>query len=504
MNNQPSEKGMASPLDSVRAIVRIILSSWWILVLSAIIATGGAFAILSLTPPAYESVSIVVLAPLPLKEKKDELSEMMPKNLTVQDYQIVLTSEPVLYKLMERLKSTGAFDKLPPMDEMKDALQAEVKVIKKTANQLEYSSVILLMVRADSAKNAALIANTWAEVAVETSRSHYEYGISGMKDFISKELDKASTDYEEKVTAAAEDVETILKNLNQSNKRKIEELNKFRDEKEKKIAELRKVLNLEYLKSEIIHFDNVLYEQRGSLDRVIVEKNAKKEMVNALGKELEKMPQKIVLNKGLTDTALAIVGTEKGMSEKIPDATIVGEEINEVYITIAEKLSIARSELEAFTMQEQTIKEKISDNEQQYKKVFSDIQDAEYKISELARELEAQEKILEEELDEDVQKMTLLKGWKIKKANEQVEGEQLALSSLRKKYMSSQLAEAGTTPDLKIFSPATAPDQALPRGRAPKSISIGILALILVFFLLLIIEVFKAESVTLRDRKKNL
>ena len=495
MNHNENKSSLMFGSETVKQLVALIAARWWILALAFVIAVVGTFAILSLKPPSFQSVSAVVLAPPPIRESKSELSELMPKNLKIQDYQIVLNSEPVLYKLMERLKDSGDFDKLPPMEDFQDALNADVRVIKKTSNQLEYSSVILLKAKSSSPKKASQIANTWAEVAIETSENHYKYGISGMKEFLDAEIMNVAEDYESKIKDSADQLEILLQNLNKSKKQKIEELNVLRDEKEKKISELQKKLNLDYMRDELSNYREIVSENRKQLEDVIIQKEAQQQEVAALEKERKQTPQKIVLNKGLTDTAMAMMSSQKGeISEDLKNKTIVAEEKNEVYYMISEQLSEARALLENLRTQEKTLQKKIAEFEKKYKNLYSEIQDAEYDLNELKRRLNAEEEILQEELNEKVEKSRMLGQWTSKKLGEEIEGQRKILNSMIQKYISSQLAEAGTTPDLKVLSRATPPNQALPRGRAVKSLSIGVIALIFVFLLLLVIEVFKSET----------
>ena len=500
MNGRKTDTETLFSSETIRQLVSIILRRWYIFILVLLISSVGSFLILSISPPSYEAVSVVVLAPPPLKEKQDALSELMPKNLKVQDYQIMLRSEPVLYKVRESLKKSDLFEKLPPFEDMKEGMNPQIRVIKKTSSQLEYSSVILLRARSNTGEKAAFVANTWADVAIETSKNHYEHGLSGMKGFLSSEIANVTSDYESKIQNSADQIETILQKLNESKKKKIVELNKFRDEKENKIKELKKKLNLEYMEEELKNLAEILKEQKVQMAEIKVKIQGEQERVETLKKDLEKTPRKIVLNKGLTDTALAMISSGKGeIQEDLKDKTIIGEETNEVYLVVSELLANAGSELASLKKQEQTLEAKISESEEEYKKIFSEIQDARYQLSEMERELAGKEEILQEELDEKVQTMEMQKKWRSEKIDEELSGQKIMLKSLITKYLSSQMAEAVVSPDLKIFSRAQAPTQYLPRRRAAKSLSIAVLALIFTFLLVLVIEVFRSESTKIQS-----
>ena len=73
-------------------------------------------------PLTFESTATLLLLPSPFKETEDpedNMSDLVPKVLTVQDYQILLRSDEVLMRTVERLREEGGWT-----DEERAAAQA--------------------------------------------------------------------------------------------------------------------------------------------------------------------------------------------------------------------------------------------------------------------------------------------------------------------------------------------------------------------------------------------
>lgn len=495
MNEKNKSNEFLFSFDILIRLLEILFKRKWLLVSVSLIVLLGSFGILSLQKPSYEAESIVVLAPLTIKETKDSLSELMPQPLMVQDYQIFLNSDSVIYQVMEGMRQSGMFEEMPTLKEMRESMRASVQVIKKTSNQIEYSSMIILKARSDSGKRAAKIADLWAEVAVESSQNHYKFGTTGVKDFLSSEIENVTNLYETKIINSADKLADLLNQLNQSKKESILKLNAFKDEKDDKINELVKRLNVDYLKQELDSIKEISSSQELIFAGINVQIQVEEERIKTLSSELEKTPSKLVLNRGLTDTAMALLSSQKGeIQEEIKDKTIVGEEKNQVYYTLSEQLSQTKTEHEALKKEKEVLEVKIVENEKKFKDIFSKIQDAEFQLTQLTRELEGTEEILEDELNEKVQRMEKFKEWETSRIGLEIEGQGMIFNALVKKYLSSQLAESGITPDLKIFSSARMPTQALPRRRAIKSLTLAVFSLIFAIILALTIEVYKSEK----------
>jgi uncharacterized protein involved in exopolysaccharide biosynthesis len=489
------EKEFLFSFDILVRLLEIVFRRKRILFSVFILVFIGTFLILSISKSSYEAEGIIVLFPSTIKETKDSLSELMPVPLTVQDYQIFLMSDSVLYEVMERMAKTGMFEKIPTFKEMRESIGASVQVIEKTATQIQYSSVIILKARSDSGKKAAKIADIWAEVAVESSMNHYKFGTKGMKAFLFSEIENVASNYDTKIKTSADRIEKVLTELNERKKELILQLNAFKDEKDDKINELVKSLNVDYLKQELGSVKEIMTSQELILAGIRVQIQVEEERIKSLSSELEKTPSKLVLNRGLTDTAMALLSSQKGeIQEEIKDKTIVGEEKNQVYYTLSEQISQTKAELEALKKEKEVLEVKIVENEKKFKDVFSRIQDAEFHLAQLTRELEGKEKIMEDELNEKVQRMEKFKEWETSKIGQEIEGQGMIFNALVKKYLSSQLAEAGTTPDLKIFSPAKIPTQALPRRRVTRSFTIALISFIMCFFVIVSIDSLKQRK----------
>lgn len=153
-----------------------------------------AAAISLLMPETFESETALLLMPPPFKEVKDEISSMIPKVLSVADYEILLHSDGVLVEAIKRVKDEAATlqgvwttDDLALLDELSSVrkrLSIEVDITEKNVTSMRYSPIIRLTARASTARQAQHLAEAWGEVAIETAKTLYIKGKSGVLEFM--------------------------------------------------------------------------------------------------------------------------------------------------------------------------------------------------------------------------------------------------------------------------------------------------------------------------------
>jgi len=187
---------LAVPLEPLLRLVEI----FWrgkSLIIGGTMACAVAAAIVALVlPETYEASAVLLLQPPPFKLEGDEMAELIPKTLEVQDYEILLKSDGILTQVAPKLRelSTWPEEDLLELEEIsaiRERTWIQTRVTEKTAQRVTYSPAIVLRARAGSPEQARDLAQAWADVAVETAAAFYEKGKSGLIDFVQQRHDEA-------------------------------------------------------------------------------------------------------------------------------------------------------------------------------------------------------------------------------------------------------------------------------------------------------------------------
>lgn len=169
-----------------------------------------------LLPVTFESETALLLLPPPFKEVKDEISSMIPKVLSVPDYEILLHSDGVLVEAIKRVKEEAKaepktwperdLEALDELSSIRKRLYITTEVTEKNVTSMRFSPVIRLTARASTPRQAQHLAEAWAEVAVETAKSLYIKGKSGMLEFMDSGFQNAKNELSD-INAQIRDVE---------------------------------------------------------------------------------------------------------------------------------------------------------------------------------------------------------------------------------------------------------------------------------------------------------
>lgn len=160
-----------------------------------LIIFGGALlcgilaAFISLTlPEVYEAQSTLIIMP---QNFQSDLQQEQ-QSFTPITYQNLLMSKDMAKQIIDRLKLKDT-----KIEQMMQSMKTEVVMEERGLNMRSYSPIIKLIAKGDSPKQAALIANTWAELFVEqngmlTSReSELSY------DFLTSQFTQTTTALQE-------------------------------------------------------------------------------------------------------------------------------------------------------------------------------------------------------------------------------------------------------------------------------------------------------------------
>jgi uncharacterized protein involved in exopolysaccharide biosynthesis len=179
-----------------------LLKKKFILIGGGALICGILAAIISLIlPEAYEAQSTLLIMP----QKFQEDIQQQQQSYTPITYQNLLMSKDMAKQIINRLKLKNV-----KIEQLMESLKTEVVMEERGLNQRSYSPIIKLVARGKTPQQAALIANTWAELFVEqngmlTSReSELSY------DFLTSQFSQTTT--------ALQDAESQMKALRDSTK----------------------------------------------------------------------------------------------------------------------------------------------------------------------------------------------------------------------------------------------------------------------------------------------
>lgn len=184
---------------------------------ATILCTAVAIGISFLLPKTFESSASLLLFPSPFRvarepirvwtkeadressREMEDISSLMPKVLSVPDYQILLHSDGTLVKAVEKVKKLGTWpqedlDILDKISSLRKRMFIETQITEKTVNGVNYSPVIVLRAHAGTPEQARDLAAAWAQVAEDLSEEIYQKGKSGVKEFVEERFTSANTD----------------------------------------------------------------------------------------------------------------------------------------------------------------------------------------------------------------------------------------------------------------------------------------------------------------------
>lgn len=195
MDEKASESHEALPLPA--GYLKVIRTLWRgrrLIVGCTLLCAVAAAVVSLLLPEAFESSVSLILFPTPLKESKD-VSELVPRVLTVPDYGILLQSDGVLLKAVEKVKAAESghwpetdLEKLDEMSNLRKRMRLQVEVIEKSAYGVKHSPVIVLKASAHTPKQAQELAQAWADASEDLATSLYRTGKIGLKQFVEKQF----------------------------------------------------------------------------------------------------------------------------------------------------------------------------------------------------------------------------------------------------------------------------------------------------------------------------
>lgn len=458
-----------------------------------------AFLVRNQSPVLFESTSLVVFAPPPYRTARpaaersggDEISRMMPIPLSVQDYEIIAKSGPVLKTL--RRKTGWKMDGKPiPLTELRERIRAVSQVIKKTNTDIVYSPVLSLTVAATDAEEATKISNAWSDILVEVSKEHARSGAAGLSQFLSSEFEKAGEDFEYAINSSVTRYDHVLDMLNEARNVKERTLADLAVEHAEQTAALAKEVQLDSWRDRVESTGSVLAHLRTELASVEVRIAEKTEAARKAKEQLASLPQTIGLDRGLNETALPLTALHlREEGEVIDFPSVVSEEVNEVYIAVGERLTMYESELAGALAEKATIEAAIARLQSEREELTREVKDRELKMTALATRNEAEMNIRTIELAQSVDRLQMQVELEKSKVDKQMEGQSGIYSELNARVLGARLAEAEIQPDLRVLVRAVTSQDSLPRRRVFTAGGIAIAMTALASIVVLLLEAMR-------------
>lgn len=471
-------------------VLRRLIARLPVLIAVFVVTAVVVFGLRSLNPPQYTSEAVLVLSPAPLKQiQNDELSRLMPRTLTIQDYEIIALSDPVLQAFRARAGWADSAGRPIRLQDLRESISTRTTITKRTNIEIEHSPLLLLRVKTDDGARAAEYANAWAEVAVEASRSYSRYGARELREFLETEFTESAAEYQERIGRSTTHYELMANDLVAAHEREALQVAEFQNKAAHLLAEEAKKLRVEDLEAEVERLRKQQDEQYTALSETRAEARAAASRLARLEESLAQQPVKHVLNIGLTETALAIAASLRNdVGDALRDRTVLAEQLNPLHETIGEQTAITRAEAEGLASKEKSLEEQIAATDKAMEEIYSRLKDAMRQYEELERDLKAQELVLQTKLAQDVKTLEKKLIWETQKIDKELESQAGIYSSLNTRALSARLAEAEMTPDLRVLVPAQPSADPLPRGRALAAVTSGLVAAVLALMLILLLE----------------
>ena len=200
----PEQPLGAPALLSAQDVVRGLLAHTKLIVAGTAACVIVAAAVALFLPKRFESTAVLLHLPSPVKEAQDRDRQpvgLFPRILDVQDYRVLLKTDGVLAKVVERLRADTVLpdeevERIAPPSRIRAATKIEITVVEKTAYSSAYSPAITLYGYGRTPELARAVAQAWAEVAVDESAAFYRKGKGAQIGFLTQRLDSVQEELE--------------------------------------------------------------------------------------------------------------------------------------------------------------------------------------------------------------------------------------------------------------------------------------------------------------------
>ncbi len=486
---QPREMNLADVVAFVRRHLLLICG----LPLAAGLVTG--VTMLLAVPRSYEASATLVVVPPKFA------SDLKPSTLTIQGYQKLLESDAAIAETKRRLVEKGV---LKPDAQLRLNRELESRIfVSRRADELSLAPMLQAVARGTSPAKAAAIANTWAEVFLERTKSLMAGSTSSTVQFIDeqypkvraelatledervttndtfqKRYDSAADQWDQKVGAFKNQTSDLLAGYQAETRRLVEEYSsgKNLDTRNVQLAALRKA------------YSDLQDEQA----RVSADLQQKQLQADAARTQLAVTAQFLTLQKAITDEALwaAMVASkdDKPDWKKLQDRSLATQEINPVYTRLADRLSQVEIEVNALVPRAAKLAQDLATMSEAIKEKDTPLRLDEAGLEKLKREREAGLDRLKQDRDDQLEALKrqqqfeldgIKRAWdaKVGQLDRDVNHEKDLFTELAKNYNQALLAKAQQdVEDVRIGAVAVPADHPQPRGTVKMALLLAVVA----------------------------
>ncbi|MCC6490385.1 MAG: hypothetical protein IT364_23070 [Candidatus Hydrogenedentes bacterium] len=330
-------------------------------------AAAGLFAaVYTLTlDNVYQAQAGLLLAPPPVSEAlrtgesvlqenpAAQIGFLMSRPLSVPGYDLLLRNDSIVQalraKLQELLAKEGGEEDVP-LESVRESMSVQTRVMKQTANDIEYAPLMTLVYTAASPALAAEMANEWARLAVETSKEISAKGRAGSQSFLNarfevvvEELRKTETGIQEHESAW--DLENMP-------------------------------IRLAELQAQATNFETEMLTLVPEIERAKAE-------LSSVETELAGMSETVTLRKAVPDDAYWLMADKERSSE---DSVLETEEVSALFVTLRTQQSNLQSELAGMIERKDAIAAALEQLKAQNAQLLKDLAEQKRVRAELTRQ----------------------------------------------------------------------------------------------------------------------
>lgn len=432
----------------------------------------AAFLVSQLLPKRYEaSATLLIQAPV-------FATELRAEPFSVETYQEIVNSDFVQRSVQDKLIASGDLKE----GESPGAMSTELFTSNLRAGG--FSPVIRLVVRADSPEKAALVANTWAEVAVQETSGLANQGKKGTLDFIQKEYPSSKD--------RLNNIETELKDAQDKYDRRIQEL---KDRWDGRLTAFRTAWNLEVMSQQAQALEKRLTANVISLNDLQLEIKETKDSLDQLKVQMQDQPQFLTVSKAITNDALwNQIGKDPSgaISKELQGLKLHSEVLNPVYQNLLQRLVDTQVKYETLGPQARHLQDQIAAQQKEIGSQNELLLTKRMELERLSRQRDTELALLERE-----------KNFHVGQLRREVETSQTAFKTLAEKWEVAKLAQVEQDQDVKIGARAVAPERAVsPRPLMNAAIAF-VVGLMLTTVLAFVIEFVATGSLSEGDATRR-
>ncbi len=502
-------------LDATVSLVDIVVfvrRNLWRILVPAVLATvlTGVLIVAFAHRTWKASVTLVVVPP-------KISSDLKPPTLTVQGYEKLLTSGSVVDETRRRLVKEGV---LEPTARLRVGKELETKIfVARRQETTTLAPLIRAFARGKTPKQAAAIANTWAQVFLEKAsgvmsgatdpvikmvEANYTQARKELNDLENRLMETQHT-YQRRINAAAHKWDRKITAYNTATSNAVAQ---YQAETTRLVNSFNADKNLATRQTQVDAVRKALADLQDEQARVKAQLARKKLELAAARRTLAETSQYITLRKAITDDALwnaEISGKDHGLLKKLKDSSLVTEAINPVYQELFDRTSKLEIEVNALAPRsdqlEQDIKAAVQKLQVQEKALQNDLSDLERLKQTRAAGLKGLQgaraeglRKLQADRDLEIQSLQRSRDTAVAALQRDIDTQKAFFNQLAQNYNQALVAKSQMNTnieDVRLLSPAALPSEPEPRGALTKGVLAGILAGMLGLFWALVREALR-------------